>query len=266
MITDKKFQQSTQYELTSLAIHIPYSRPMILSDPYKKYDKNSLEQIIMTQDNSLNGTQFSMIFHGGLAAGYYEESCYFLPFAMKYLARECKDREDVLHDILYWVRVFWDCLIFDGIWADILRNLYSLFANFTINFQIRTGNVLPIECNYLSLFFRELNSPLCFPQNYPQNATKPLHINIPYKPFDTFLIKRFHYPQKYVDYAWLILLIEGKMKGPGVFGAQTSDYLQKWIDTKDWHDAAIKSIILKTEKEPELMEFWSYHLNNAMIW
>ncbi|MEA4863519.1 MAG: hypothetical protein AB7F40_00325 [Victivallaceae bacterium] len=242
----------------------PYSRPNRLSDPYNEYNAEELSEIINMPDENLTGKHLSMLFHGALAAGNYQESCYFLPYALKYVKAQKKDSCDALYYILYWTREMYIFLVEDGVWIELNKQLYSLFRFFTRKFLL-IGNspMTPKNDNYVDIYLDELNHFKYLPIEITEMQSR--NIEVINKFADAYLRQRFSTPDGYDDWAWLIFLINGKLRGPGLSSAYYSDYLQQWVNSKSWHNNALPLIIEYIIKHPEHESFWTRQLDNAMI-
>lgn len=243
---------------------IPYSRPLALSDPYHEYDESDLLKIIATPDNNLSAKQFDMLFHGALAAGTYEESSYFLPYALAYV-KEChNDSNHVLHCVLSWTMEMYVFLETDGIWSILDNHLCELFLFFTKNFILYGNTPLgPHHEEYATTFLHTMNGHKF--QDWELNEMNKRKITPLYKPVDAYLARRFTSPNLYADWAWLIFCINGKTQSRGLPGAYRSEYMNNWMNDKSWHEKAEKKIIEYVIRHPEHELFWTEQLNNAMI-
>ncbi len=240
-------------------IIIPYAKPSCLSDPYREYDKTELLTILATPEENLCSRQLSMLFHGGLCAGYYEECCYYLPYILQYVADEKANCNEVLYYLIYWGRFWYSHLVKDDIWPELNNYLDELFCSFSKDFIIDRNMLHPNKWEYINTFLFWANNIKY--EDY--ELAKLNNTQIPPIPYqaDGYLATRFSSPESYSDWAWLIFLINEKNNH-----SFKSPYLSLWEKRNDWHSTASQAIIAHCLNYPEDEDFWTTQLNGVMIY
>ena len=247
-----------------------YPKPQHLSDPYHRYGNELKQRILRKTGRDLNADELTALFGGSLPAGTYDECAHYLPDVTHYL--EAHYRESVLADdeafeelfrrFLMWTVFFYDELAKDGVWNDLNLFLSDLFALATERFEVR-GSV-PAGLDHVGYFFRYLGNKSFMQTDDPLGTCK----NFPFGVTDDYMARRFEKPESYPDYAWLILLVNGVGGFTGFHGVdhiKDSAFLERLKQDKSWQSAAVTAVIAETEAHPELADFWSACLDDAML-
>lgn len=240
----------------------PYERPTGLGDPYREYSAEELRKIIETPDELLDARQFGMIFHGGLAAGYYEESCYFLPSAFKYVTDRRQDHNEVLAYLIYWCRVFCERLVKDGIWEQVDGEFFDIFLSNAAAFELPPEDSRPKNWEVVEIFLEEFNNRNWNDQEfrlYPEIDLTPYRLHC-----DAYLARRLAARRTFDDWAWLVYFASEHARH-GATGCVKSEYLERLVQDKTWHAAAEEAIIERVLAHPEEADFWSWRLDALMI-
>ena len=247
-----------------------YPKPKQLSDPYQRYGDELKKSILRRNGSDLNVGELTALFGGSLPAGTYDESVYYLPDVTRYLAAHywesvlADDEEfgELFRKFLMWTVFFYDELAKDDIWNDLNRFLSDLFALATSRFEVR-GSV-PSGRDHVGYFFLYFGDESFLQLDDPLGTCK----DFPFGVTDEYMARRFEHPAAYVDYAWLILLLNGHSGFTGFHGVdhiKDSAFLEKKKLDKSWQSAAISTVIAETEAHPELTDFWSTSLDDAML-
>ncbi|MBP5585907.1 MAG: hypothetical protein J6Y92_06095 [Lentisphaeria bacterium] len=247
-----------------------HPKPKQLSDPYQRYGDELKQSILRKTGRDLNTAEFTALFCGSLPAGTYEESVYYLPDVTRYLASHYWESvladdeafEELFKKFLMWTVFFYDELAKDGIWNDLNLFLSDLFALATERFEVR-GSV-PAGRDHIGYFFLYFGEKSFMQTDDPLGTCK----NFPFGVTDEYMARRFEHPASYVDYAWLILLTNGLGGFTGFHGVdhvRDSAFLERVKQDKSWQSAAVTTVIAEAEARPELMDFWSACLDDAML-
>ena len=247
-----------------------HPRPKQLSDPYQRYGDELKQSILRKNGRDLNASELTALFGGSLPAGTYDESVYYLPDVTRYLAAHYWESvladdeafEELFKRFLMWTVFFYDELAKDGIRDDLNLFLSDLFALVTERFEVR-GSV-PAGRDIVGYFFLYFGEKSFMQADDPLGSCK----NFPFGVTDEYMARRFEHPASYVDFAWLILLVNGCRGFTGFHGVdhiKESAFLERMKQDKSWQSAAVTAVIAEAEARPELMDFWSACLDDAML-
>jgi Pyruvate/2-oxoacid:ferredoxin oxidoreductase delta subunit len=108
-----------------------FRRPQKLSDPFRDFSQEELQQIINTKDNQMGFHELNCLFNSFLPAGTYDEVVYFFPIALDYVFKKKEEWFTLFDNLLTWVMVHRECLEKDEllqysvplseIWDDALK-------------------------------------------------------------------------------------------------------------------------------------------------
>jgi len=247
-----------------------YPKPKQLSDSYQRYGDELKQSILRKNGRDLNAAELTALFSGSLPAGTYDECAHYLPDVTRYLAAHYWESvltddaafEELFKKFLMWTVFFYDELAKDGIWDDLKLFLSDLFALATGRFEVR-GSV-PVGREHVGYFFLYFGNKSFMQTDDPLGTCR----DFPFGVTDEYMARRFEHPASYADYAWLILLLNGHSGFTGFHGVdhiKDSAFLEKKKLDKSWQSAAISTVIAETEAHPELTDFWSTSLDDAML-
>ena len=247
-----------------------YPKPKQLSDPYGEFGAEQKESILHKDGAFLNARELMVLFNGSVPAGTYDESVHYLPDVTRYLAAHYRESvqaddeefEELFKKFLMWTVFFYDELAKDGIWNDLNMFLSDLFALATGRFEVR-GSV-PVGREHVGYFFLYFGNKSFMQTDDPLGTCR----DFPFGVTDEYMARRFEHPASYADYAWLILLLNGHSGFTGFHGVdhiKDSAFLERMKQDKSWQSAAVSTIIAETEAHPELTDFWSACLDDAML-
>ena len=247
-----------------------YPKPKQLSDPYQRYGDALKQSILRKTGRDLNASEFTALFGGSLPAGTYDESAHYLPDVTRYLAahyRECvhardEEYEELFKRFLMWTVFFHSELVKDGTWDDLNLFLSDLFALATERFELRGGDPEGFEC--VTYFFTYFGHGSFMQTDDPLGVCK----DFPFGITDNYMAHRFNNPASYADHAWLIPLVMGNRGLTGFYGLNDihdSVFLEKLWNDPAWRSAAVTAVIAETEARPELTDYWSACLDDAML-
>lgn len=144
-------------------LRIPYGRPIILSDPSLDFDGVNLGDILSKKDSELAFPDYACIFQPYCSAGTYQESVYFLPFALEYIANRRADAESLLDSLIKWISNNISELLNDNLTDAIYRILEDIFYAITKNYNLKMNSdhyqypdgsdIIIIILKYGNLFF-----------------------------------------------------------------------------------------------------------------
>jgi hypothetical protein len=125
--------------MVSAPFHVPYPRPKSLSDPF--HDNNSstsstLEQLLNTLDESLYSSDFRILLGPYLPAGTYEETCYFLPLAFRYVLAHDDDALGLITSLVWYCSEYVWRLRADKIVNDARSAIRGCFEHWTNHFNV----------------------------------------------------------------------------------------------------------------------------------
>ena len=246
-----------------------YPKPKQLSDPYQRYGDELKKSILRKTGRDLNAAELTALFGGSLPAGTYDESAHYLPDVTRYLAAHYWESvladdeafEELFKKFLMWTVFLYDELVKDGIWDDLSQYLSDLFGLATSRFEVR-GSV-PAGRDHVGSFFLYFGNKSFMQTDDPLGTCR----DFPFGVTDEYMARHFEHPASYVDYAWLILLLNGCRGFTGFHGVdhiKDSAFLEKMKQDKSWQSAAVTAVIAETEAHPELEDFWSACLDDGM--
>ncbi len=114
----------------------PYNRPLKLSDPHHDFTDEILNKVINTFDEEMGWWEFSILFQVGLPAGTYQECCYFLPFAFRYIALNPDESLGCLSEIIWFISDNADNLAKDNILEQCIEAMKKCYAKWTSEFIV----------------------------------------------------------------------------------------------------------------------------------
>jgi hypothetical protein len=119
-------------------MHIPYSKPATLSDPYIDWEGSEAEikKVIDTDPKELGRDAYSMIFYQHLPAANYEEGCFYVPFFLDYYARETELDAPDFEGFFWFIDHFREDFERDCLLEPILQSIWSIFLERTRSFKI----------------------------------------------------------------------------------------------------------------------------------
>jgi hypothetical protein len=235
--------------MKKLIFSVPYQRPKQLTDPYLDFieDKDLLDAILMTKDENLNFLHFSCLFHPILPAGRYEETVYFLPWALRFIIKKGDGATDIMYNIIIWAEMNKKMLIKDSVYAKIINFIKFFFNTSFKSFNlIRNGG----HCLYPengAFIFSILNASL---------KNKTLHVFV-----SNWIKNSFYYFAKNYSFAaWQIWLINESYR--------YQDYpyksmFQSCLYNQELKDNACNIVIeevLKTDNNI-LLDYWDKELH-----
>lgn len=247
-----------------------YPKPKHLSDPYQRYDDELKQSILRKTDRDLTAGELTALFGGSLPIGTYGESAYYLPDVTRYLFEHYWNSvladdeafEELLKRFLMWTVFFYDELAKDGIWNDLNLFLSDLFALATEGFEVR--GCVPAGCDHVGYFFEYFGNKSFMQTNDPLDTCR----SFPFGITDEYMARRFEKPETYADHAWLVLLVNGCGSFTGFYGVdhiKDSAFLARMKQDAAWRSAAVTRIIAETEARPELADYWSAVLDDALL-
>ena len=247
-----------------------YPKPKQLSDSYQRYGDDLKKSILRKNGRDLNAREFTALFGGSVPAGTYDESAHYLPDVTSYLAAhywenvlaDNEEFEELFKKFLMWTVFFHSELVKDGTWDDLNLYLSDLFALATERFELYGGDPEGFEC--VTYFFTYFGHGSFMQTDDPLGTCK----DFPFGITDEYMARRFNNPASYADHAWLILLVMGNRGLTGFYGLndiKDSAFLEKLWNDPAWRSAAVTAVIAETEAHPELTDFWSGCLDDAML-
>ena len=247
-----------------------YPKPKQLSDPYQRYGDGLKKSILRKTGRDLNVHELTALFGGSMPVGTYDECAYYLRDVMFYLAEhywesvlaDDEEFEELFKKFLMWTVFFYDELAKDGVWDDLNLFLSDLFALATSRFEVRGG--VPAGRDHVGYFFLYFGRKSFMQTDDPLGSCR----DFPFGITDEYMARRFESPASCVDYAWLILLTNGLGGFTGFHGVdhiKDSAFLERLKQDKSWQAAAVTTVIAETEVHPELADFWSACLDDAML-
>ena len=247
-----------------------HPKPKRLSDPYQRYGDELKQSILRKTGRDLNTRELTALFGGSLPVGTCDECAHYLPDVTRYLAShywesvlaDDEEFEELFKRFLMWTVFFHDELAKDGAWDDLNLFLSGLFALATGRFEVR-GSV-PAGRDHVGYFFLYFGNQSFMQTDDPPGTCR----NFPFGITDDYMARRFEHPSSYADYAWLILLLNGCRGFTGFHGVdhiRDSVFLEQMRQDKSWQSAAVTAVIAETEAHPELADFWTACLDDAML-
>ena len=247
-----------------------YAKPERLSDPYQRYSEVEKNAILSKRGGDLTARELTILFGGSMPAGTYDESAYYLPDVTHYLFERYwesvlagdEEFEELFRKFLMWTVFFYDELAKDGVWDDLNLFLSGLFALATSRFEVRGGIAAGLD--HVGYFFEYFGSRSFLRTDDPNDACR----NFPFGITDEYMARRFEKPETYEDHAWLVLLVNGCGSFTGFYGVnhiKDSAFLLRMKRDAAWRSAAVTRIIAETEARPELADYWSAVLDDAML-
>jgi len=247
-----------------------YPKPKQLSDPYQEFSDELKKSILQKDGRCLNARELTVLFHGATPAGTYDESAHYLPDVTRWLAAhywenvlaDDEEFEELFKRFLMWTVFFHSELVKDGTWDDLNLYLSDLFALATERFEVRGG--VPVGRGHVGYFFLYFGNKSFMQTDDPLGTCR----DFPFGITDDYMARRFNNPASYADYAWLILLVMGNRGLTGFHGVdhiKDSAFLERMRQDKSWQSAAVTAVIAETEARPELTDFWSGCLDDAML-
>ena len=249
---------------------IKYPRPKQLSDPYQRYGDELKKSILHKNGRDLTAVELTALFGGSMPAGTCDESAHYLPDVTRYLAAHYWESvladdeafEELFRKFLMWTVFFYDELAKDGLWDDLNLFLSDLFALATERFELR--GCVPAGRDHVGYFFEYFGNKSFMQTNDPADTCR----NFPFGVTEEYMARRFEKPETYADHAWLVLLVNGCGNFTGFYGVnhiRDSAFLLRMKQDAAWRSAAVTQIIAETEARPELADYWSAVLDDAML-
>jgi hypothetical protein len=117
-------------------LDVAYPRPTRLSDPYHDFSDDLTHAILAKLDSELAWDDFQNILGPFLPAGTYEESVYFLPLALEYIAAHDDNALDLITSIVWFISEYADRLAADGLLAGSRERVGECFRMWTSRFEV----------------------------------------------------------------------------------------------------------------------------------
>lgn len=212
-------------------LKIPYNRPQKLSDPNKDFEQQELEDIIHTKDCEMGFYELDCIFQGCLPAGSYEESAYFIPFALLEIS---KHDDGLLDDFLRWVSANKENIEKDDLLTPIMDYLVGIFQNYLSYYNIDEKSMYPDGGGYVTDFVSAVNEYFAFAA-------------------DNIIEKYFETIHCYAQAAWFFYLLDHYCNYHLFFKSNVIDKLQ--FDN-DKRRAAYDIICDKSMEDEKLLNYW----------
>ena len=247
-----------------------YPRPKKLSDPYQRYSKERKDGILSKNGRDLNAGELTALFGGSLPVGTCDECAHYLPDVTRYLFEHYwesvpandEEYEELFRKFLMWTVFFYDELAKDGVWNDLNLFLSDLFALATERFELR--GCVPAGRDHVGYFFEYFGNRSFMQANDPLGTCRAF----PFGVTEEYMARRFENPETYADHAWLVLLVNGCGNFTGFYGVnhiKDSAFLLRMKQDAAWRSAAVTRIIAETDARPELADYWSAVLDDAML-
>ena len=247
-----------------------HSKPKQMSDPYRRYSDELKQSILRKTGRDLTAGELTALFGGSLPVGTYDECAHYLPDVTRYLSEHYWDSvlvddeafEELFKKFLMWTVFFYDELAKDGVWNDLNLFLSDLFALATERFELR--GCVPAGRDQVGYFFEYFGNKSFLQTNDPLGTCRAF----PFGVTEEYMARRFEKPETYADHAWLVLLVNGCGSFTGFYGVnhiKDSAFLLRMKQNASWRSAAVTRIIAETETLPELADYWSAVLDDAML-
>ena len=117
-------------------LDVSYPRPSRLSDPHHDFSDDFTRAILARPDRELRWNDFKNILGPFLPAGTNEESVYFLPLALEYIASHDDVALDLVTSIVWFVSEFADRLAADGLLVGSRGRIGECFGIWTSRFDV----------------------------------------------------------------------------------------------------------------------------------
>ncbi len=113
----------------------PYKRPEKFSNPYDHISDKELKGVLDTADLDMDWSDYCIIFHLTPISSY-QESCYFLPFALQYINNNPDNSLDCSTEIIWFISEHIGSLKKDGLFEKCEDSLKACLNTWTKNFAV----------------------------------------------------------------------------------------------------------------------------------
>lgn len=174
-----------------------FQRPQKLSDPFRDFSQEELQQIINTKDNQMGFHELNCLFNSFLPAGTYDEVVYFFPIALDYVFKKKEEWFTLFDNLLTWVMVHRECLekdeLLNDYWAKISREIKLILH---APFVVTKENLYPRDAIFFEAVDDGIQKCLKF---FNQDISTVLKL-------EDLFIHRFKQISSYNCAAWFIYL------------------------------------------------------------